>query len=441
MAIVFVITNLILLLIFYEVYKKDVANPGFLYLLIWFSVSIATVFFMETNGLILRWYTFLVFVIGNTWFAMGAYISDNQRNKLKSQTSKKLQYYSVHPALVVLTVLLLMGMFYYMYLDIKRIGILADYKRTSFFQLLESTRFMSTKGLARVTYLTANFVRLNFSVGIVYFYFLCSDLFLSEKRNILYRLTLVFVIVLTLFGTLFSTGRTELLGLISGFLFIYLLFYCKIFAWQDKKYIKVLFRRIVLSGIVFVIFFVLVGAIVLNRLGGSSVFNNVIKYIGSPIAAFDYYLHTPDQYVPNTYFGQNTFISIYSTLKSLNLHVGEINPFLPQVQFLSSKTNVYTIYYYFAQDFGTPTAMLLQLVYGFIFGKLYHIIKYKKFTPMFVILYGILAYALVITFFQEALFSILTTHIIKFLMAMVLFVILSRGTIILQKLKNKKLKI
>ena len=114
-------------------------------------------------------------------------------------------------------------------------------------------------------------------------------------------------------------------------------------------------------------------------------------------------------------------LPIYGTLKSLGLSSHELTPFLPVVHFNDDKTNVYTIYYYFIKDFGYFSVLIFQLLYGFFYGSFYYSIKKRYFTPLKVIVFALFAYPLVISFFQETLLSLLTTHINRIIYAFVIY--------------------
>ena len=231
--------------------------------------------------------------------------------------------------------------------------------------------------------LSLNLLRVNFSLGIVFFYFFCESLF-SGKDGIFYKGKLLLVSLISLGISLLSTGRTELLGLVAGYAIVYMLFFSKYYSWRDSRYGVKLFRSLLIIGFVFLVLFMAVGTFVLNRVDSRAEFgilDNLVKYMGSPIQALDYYLKNPTLYSDNQVFGENTLIAIYGTLKSLGLSSHELTPFLPVVHFNDDKTNVYTIYYYFIKDFGYFSVLIFQLLYGFFYGSFYYSIKKTLFHP------------------------------------------------------------
>ncbi|QHF55055.1 hypothetical protein BZG42_06760 [Streptococcus sp. DAT741] len=90
-----------------------------------------------------------------------------------------------------------------------------------------------------------------------------------------------------------------------------------------------------------------------------------------------------------------------------------LSPFLPIINFYGTTSNVYTAYYVFIKDFGYFIAVVVQFLYGLFFGTMYYIIKKNLFSPLLIMLYGLLSYGMVIMFFQEAFVTLLTTHIIR----------------------------
>ena len=77
-----------------------------------------------------------------------------------------------------------------------------------------------------------------------------------------------------------------MLGLISGYAVLYILFYSRYYAWADSHYSRKLFRALLTIGFLFIVLFIVVGTFVLNRVDNQSelsFLNNLIKYMGSPI--------------------------------------------------------------------------------------------------------------------------------------------------------------
>lgn len=309
----------------------------------------------------------------------------------------------------------------FIYNDLQQLSLLVE-PSTSFNKVLEGARYVSTRSLGHISYLSASFLRFLYSLGVVYFYYFCKEYFYPQTSKI-NKILIAIISILAFLSSILSAGRSELLGMMSAYLFIFLIFYSKKYAWNDQNYrnkvLKILFR----TGISFIVLFLVVGVFILNRTGGNqgeTIVSNLFKYLGSSIGALDYFINNREIYPENHSFAQNTFLSIYSTLTSLGLYSGDRTVFLPFVRIANSSTNVYSLYYYFIQDFGYFLGVMFQFAYGYIFGVLYFYIKKRNFNRFTIIIYALFSQAIVMSFFAEQLFSVLTNHLVRIMIAFVL---------------------
>lgn len=421
MVFLLILGGLFLLFLTIKTVGRDYANPAFIYLAIWLIASIFTAFYSSKWGEGLSLITVTVIFVGNAIFLMGVLLSSNlfAERKLDAKPSQ----IKVSNFFIILVLLFLAYAVRFIYSDLLYLAAQSKQVPGGLFKTIELARHMTTNYDFSLSRLSLNLLRVNFSLGIVFFYFFCESLF-SGKDGIFYKAKLLLVSLISLGVSLLSTGRTELLGLVAGYAIVYMLFFSKYYSWKDSRYGVKLFRSLLIIGFVFLVLFMAVGTFVLNRVDSRAEFgilDNLVKYMGSPIQALDYYLKNPTLYSDNQVFGENTLIAIYGTLKSLGLSSHELTPFLPVVHFNDDKTNVYTIYYYFIKDFGYFSVLIFQLLYGFFYGSFYYSIKKRYFTPLKVIVFALFAYPLVISFFQETLLSLLTTHINRIIYAFVIY--------------------
>lgn len=412
-----ILLSLILLLIFFVYYisvKKDLSNPGVLYLVIWLVASLGTIYFSGKWGTSLSFVTLIVISLGTIIFLSGISFSNNI---IKTRSSTPVYSLPKIPTLFfILTLIFSIITFWVVYKDAYRISIF--YSRLSgkavsrsLFTVIERARYMTTNYDYSFSKGIANLLRANYALGILYFTFFSYEIFYG-KSSLFYRFTLFIGAGIALFLSLLSTGRTELLGLFSGYFVIYILYYSKKNIWSNLEKQSKLLKIVFSYGIVSILLFLVVGNFVLNRLENSAL-DNLAKYIGSPIAGLDYYIKNSHNFADNRHFGENTFIAIYGTLKSLGFTTADISPFLPIISFYGTKSNVYTGYYVYLKDFGYTIALLVQFVYGLFFGSIYFYIKKVRFSPLLIMCFGLLIYGMVIMFFQEAFMTLLTTHITR----------------------------
>ena len=359
MVFLLILGGLFLLFLAIKTVGRDYANPAFIYLAIWMIVSISTAFYSSKWGEGLSLITVTVIFVGNAIFLMGVLLSSNlfAERKLDAKPSQ----IKVSNFFIILVLLFLAYAVRFIYSDLLYLAAQSKQVPGGLFKTIELARHMTTNYDFSLSRLSLNLLRVNFSLGIVFFYFFCESLF-SGKDGIFYKAKLLLVSLISLGVSLLSTGRTELLGLVAGYAIVYMLFFSKYYSWKDSRYGVKLFRSLLIIGFVFLVLFMAVGTFVLN-----------------------------------------------------------LTPFLPVVHFNDDKTNVYTIYYYFIKDFGYFSVPIFQLLYGFFYGSFYYSIKKRYFTPLKVIVFALFAYPLVISFFQETLLSLLTTHINRIIYAFVIY--------------------
>lgn len=419
--------------------RKDYANPGFIYLTVWLIASISTALYSLKWGEDLSLITVIIILIGNASFLIGVLLSSGLISE--GNPSMKLTRSRVNNICIFLVILFFVFAVKTIYVELVYLATQSKQVLSSPFKTIELARHMTTNYDFSISRLSLNLLRINFSLGIVFFYFFCESLF-SGKDTIVYKGKLLLISLTALGISLLSTGRTEMLGLISGYAVLYILFYSKYYSWKNRYYSWKLFRTLLTIGLVFIVLFIVVGTFVLNRIDNQSklgFLDNLIKYMGSPIQAFDYFLKNSSLYDSNQIFGENTLIAIYGTLKSLGLSHYDLTPFLPVVNFNGDKTNVYTIYYYFIKDFGYFSILIVQILYGFFFGSFYYSIQRNSFTPIKVIVFALFAYPLVISFFQETLLSLLTTHINRIIYALVIYFLIKLMSKIKFKIRERKI--
>lgn len=368
MSILLTVIILFQLFLYYFIVKKDLSNPGIINLAIWLFASLGTIHFSSKWGTPLSFITVFVIATGLFMFSTGVFFSnslvrnvDNNRLRFLPPISK-LFFIIVFVFFVVAYKILSEDAYrvsmYYSQLSGKPLS-------SNLFTAIERARYMITNYDYSFSKGTANILRANYSLGILSFTYFCQEYFYGNK--LISRFLVLLVSVSSLFISLLSTGRTELLGLVSGYFVIFILYYSYKNIWTGNEQSGKLLKIILLYGFGSIVLFLVVGEFVLNRLGNSPI-DNLSKYIGSPIAGLDYFIKNKNHFNENSYFGENTFIAIYGTMKSLGLFPEKLSPFLPIINFYGTTSNVYTAYYVLIKDFGYFVAIIIQFIYGMFFG-------------------------------------------------------------------------
>lgn len=144
--------------------------------------------------------------------------------------------------------------------------------------------------------------------------------------------------------------------------------------------------------------------------------NSFLTYTSSSLVAFQQWASLEPEFL----YGGNTFRFFYAILASVgyDMNVQELtNTFINISN--QDTSNVYTFYYYYAKDFGFTYALIIQFILGIIYGYLYRKMIGMKF--IWIYLYALSVYPLVMQFFQDQYFSLLSTWIQYSIWGIVLF--------------------
>lgn len=248
--------------------------------------------------------------------------------------------------------------------------------------------YFKTRHAINYENLSLGFVRVLPSLAIVNFLF--------SYRYVKNAFTVFISLLLAMFFIYVNTGRTSLLLLLIGSLVV-----------RSSKY-GFRFRSFLIPIIFLVLVFGILG-IVSNK-GGSldnslsenivSLASNMLGYVISPIAAFDYYLENNEP----SYALMNTLRFPSALLNSIGFDVEMadiVQPFV-KIPFI---TNVYGLPHYYYSDMGALYSILIVLFFGLIFGLLYTK-NNMSFLPL--IIRVIIFYVLTMFYFQDQVLSILS---------------------------------
>jgi oligosaccharide repeat unit polymerase len=222
-----------------------------------------------------------------------------------------------------------------------------------------------------------------------------SLLFATERRDKQFWI----VTAVAFCGCIFSTGRTNLLMLISGL--------CTVRLLQTK-------RESFLGALLFLrwpitLFLALyVGLIFTNKQvdGAPGGFTGVatyfvLSYIVGPLAAFDRVVQHPADFALST---SHTFEFPMKVASALNLTSYTAPPLLDKFVFVPFPTNVYTIYKFYFLELGTIGTVTLLLFIGFLHSLLY--LKAKRGGRLSTYLFAFSMYFLLMVIFDDSYYQI-----------------------------------
>lgn len=127
-------------------------------------------------------------------------------------------------------------------------------------------------------------------------------------------------------------------------------------------------------------------------------------YFLSPLPAFDHFASANK----SLSYGGDIFRSALAVASQLGFTV-EVPPLIKEYAFVPKPTNVYTVHQPYYADFGVVGVLLAQFLFGLWHGFLYR--KATNGRLYFVFLYAIFLYPLLMQFFQDQYFSLLSTWI------------------------------
>ena len=195
---------------------------------------------------------------------------------------------------------------------------------------------------------------------------------------------------------LLATGRTTVFFLLIGLSFIALM-------QRRVSPLNLLWITMGLAGLAFFGIGVL-----LNKIGANSPNANALSAIDSisvyllgGLAALDFSFHQSLAWE----LGANTFRAIMAVLKTIGLHV-TVAPTLKEYVFVPEPSNVYTVFYPYVRDFGFLGAALFMSLLGAIHALLHN--AAKRGDPRAIILSAISMYPLLMQFFDDQYFSLLS---------------------------------
>lgn len=213
--------------------------------------------------------------------------------------------------------------------------------------------------------------------------------FFSLKRNwkdFLYLVpTFLYCLILVL-----TSGRLDFISLIGFYIIVGIYFWRSSKGRYFKGTLKILFLAVALFS-TFLIAFYYLG----NLTGKSAVLNlteTVSIYAGSSIYALDVYLQNPPP--PNTFFGSETLLAIYSVLGKLGLRIPSLYSPREFIFLGEYSTNIYTALRRYIQDYGFVGMFAIQFALGYIYNLYYQVIKERELKGWNILFYAALTYPL-----------------------------------------------
>lgn len=233
-------------------------------------------------------------------------------------------------------------------------------------------------------------------------------LFIYKKNNHQKtRFTELIPILFYFLQAILSTGRTEFIYIIYGWLSIDYLTKSRFNQWAkdiDFKFSK----KIIFAILVFMTIFLMLANI--RSASGYRVkaFETISTYTGSSIIALDTYIQSKGIYSTANFFGEETMSLFHSVMSTLGIsNYSSVATLYPVNIGLDSGTitNIFTAIRRYLHDYGVYGALLIFLAEGFFYGKLFSRLKRKNDPFLSIILYAFISYPIVELSIEERFFS------------------------------------
>lgn len=421
MEIVLFIFMLFLFIISLIISKYDFSHPSVLYSSVWCVSSFFCLFSYNYSKEKIELLTVILLVIFNFIFIISSNLISYKK---KDKILLVLQIHKIPKkkmiCIVLVNIILYALASVYLLKDIIRMANLVDVPK-SFFDNFRLARYADTIGDIPYKKISTYLLRLNIANGIVSMYF-ASLFFFNHKKQYKW-FGLIFIISLCF--TVFSCARNQAIMLIAASLFLILYSFYSTSLKKNKDLLNYAMIRLSIAGILSLAIFIFIGTFVLNRMKDGSlegIFNSLIEYVSGPILAFNYFLKNQSDFI-SPYFGAYTFNFIYNILYNLgfvkNLS-SAIAPFMNNGYF---SINVYTIYFRYIVDFGFALCGILTCVIGIMYGLGHKKCNTSKYAKYIIPIYSFFMYGIIMSFFEEKIFTALNWYIVVSIFILILMVL------------------
>lgn len=396
----FLFLHFFILVVNYIVFNKKPMHPAVLFAGLWFAILLIhfiSRFTVLDKLLPVSSDTFLILFVGVLFFSTGAFIHtivSERRNAAElSGSNLTIADFNIHPYLqYFLLAVIAIGLPIYIQASYK---LFIASQLDNFFIGLRTELTEGGKDIGPAKYfMSFSFVAYAFSI-----FAMVKDN--TRKNKMLFFLTLL----ITITYAVFATGRT--------FLFIIFIEYIGIRYIVSRNFS---FQKILRMLALFVLIFSIIG--VIYGKGGSAegaladnldmASQTTAIYIVSPINALDQEVQNQQNTV---YDGNNSlqfFIKLINQLTPFPIF--KVRDIIQPYVFVPYPTNVYTYYSLYIRDFGPFYAWILLAVFGFLHTAI-HNKALRSTNVRFIFYYAFLLYPLLMSFFGDQYFSLISTWI------------------------------
>ncbi len=395
---------------------KDFLHPGFLFCVPW--IIFLSFLFLSDYDYDSSSFCYIYFFIGTIIFELGCFIGIGHKRVIRKERLLNRSdqiYYVNYQSIKILTFMELIFVLYVLY---SYFVFIRSHFTVNVFLSYHMNRY-EMSNISLIGYGRNFFSAFGICTIIGY-----SHVSLHERKR--YRKYMIIQLLLYVPMTLTRMTRNEIL-------FVILPIFMAFIVVTKQNNIQVL-KKMIVAVAAFLVLFGTVAVMKYHTLFANGNFFNTMfdQLLLYGCGAFVAFQKEFDAMSFMGYEGTNTFrffIAIYDKIAGTELAQPLIQQFINIGNGLI--TNVYTFYYWYANDFGVLYALFVQFIVGILHG-----ISYRKMSQMS--LYGIYIYCLfihplVMQIFQDQYFSLLSSWI-QFLLFGFVFL---QTNILFSKSKNR----
>lgn len=418
------IYSLCIILIFlicvsYTIFNRDLFSPSVVICLVFTLSILALIVNKKVWNVEFHWNSFFVLTVGLLFFFFGEVVmyfivgtKKKQSYKLNEESKsqiKKLEYISMDEWKVNVTIVFSIITLILYFKEVYRVSILAGNtggiaNMMVFYREFVSRNIASIGNgvnvvvlqMAKVTHISA----LIFTFIIINNYFYNRSLKKEKKK-------FVFIIIYFL-QIILSGARQSLINYFGAVLLIYYVLWLRDVNWTkviNSKFIKIGIMSIIMVFLIFFSFRTVVGRT--GRLQEENIITYITHYMGGSIQAFDMYMQLPPS--KSVLVGSETFTSLYSFLQKYMKWNTTIMKSL-EFRFIgNNRTNVYTAFRRYYQDFGYVGIIILPMLMSMFYSWFYYKkVKYNNDSyknNKLLLIYALIFFPLIFISIEENFYS------------------------------------
>lgn len=370
-----------------------------------------------------------VFILSET--VVRLFIKPQKGQGLSGKQYIVLGYSSIHCEILILIMLILFNLVisYWFFLKIRSV---VGVRKISFSAIISIYRSLSNQnkgnaGENLISGIIVQFLKIVKASGYVAGFILLSNILNRGKKLVpqkKFRLEcglLVAIIVTSLFPSIMTAGRADILKYLSSLVIEYYILWHQHNGWQrnfSTKYI-----RIGVIGVIGGIFVFYYSLSLLGRSTNMNLLTYTSIYLGSSIQLFNLYVQNP---APRYSWGEESLVGIHKILSRLGLVTPSkfSNLEFRALSNAEGASNIYTFFRRPLHDFGVLGMFIFTALVAILFAGIYYgCIKNKKrtfSTDCWTIVYGYLYYWIVASSMLQYSGAYISFGTVTILMCMIL---------------------